>query len=68
MKEALLITQIAVSTTIVVFILIQSKGTGFGRSLTGASFTRRGLEQIVFKLSFVLVIAFIIISVSLLFV
>jgi len=68
MKEILLFTQILVSASIVVFILIQSKGTGFGRSLSGASFTRRGLEQIVFKLSFVLVIFFIIISISLLFV
>lgn len=47
-------------------ILIQSKGTGFGRAWGGsssASFTRRGLEKVVFRATFVFAALFIIVSI-----
>ena len=67
MKETLLIIQMVVSIVLIGLVLIQAKGTGFGRSgfgSSGTSFTRRGLEKFIFKLTFV--IAFIFIGVSML--
>lgn len=63
-KNIILILQAVVSIAAVALILLQVKGTGFGRVWGGgASFTRRGLEKIVFKATFVLVAFFIILSV-----
>ena len=46
-------------------ILIQARGTGFGRGWgsSGASFTRRGLERVVFRLTFIIAAVFIFVSV-----
>ena len=57
MGDILLILQITFSLLLVLVILVQTKGTGFGRAYGGgsASFTRRGLEKVVFRLTFVLV-------------
>jgi protein translocase SecG subunit len=65
MKEAILIVQIATSIALVGFILVQVKGTGFGRVWGGStSFTRRGLERLIFKLTFVA--TFVLIGISIL--
>lgn len=66
MKEVILIGQIVVATFLVIVILVQARGTGFGRSFGGStqsSFSRRGLEKVVFKLTFILVGIFITISI-----
>ncbi|OGM12405.1 preprotein translocase subunit SecG [Candidatus Woesebacteria bacterium RBG_16_34_12] len=65
MQNILLIIQIISSIILVFAILIQSKGTGFTRSwkASSASFTRRGLEKIVFKLTFVITAIFLIVSI-----
>ena len=65
MKEFLLISQIVVSIILVVLVLLQARGTGFGRSMGGGgtSFTRRGLEKLIFRSTFVFVGLFLIISV-----
>lgn len=66
MKQALTITMMIVSIILIVLILIQARGTGFGRSSGlggGASFSRRGLERLIFRLTFVVVALFLIISV-----
>lgn len=65
MKQAVIVFQIVLSIFLVVLILMQSKGTGFARSWTstGASFTRRGLEKIVFRATFIVAALFVIISV-----
>jgi protein translocase SecG subunit len=65
MNQALTIIQIVVSIALVGLILIQARGTGFGRSngMGGASFTRRGLEKLVFRLTFVVSLLFIVTSV-----
>lgn len=64
MNRALLIIQIVISILLVGSILIQSKGTGFARSFKSqASFTRRGLEKIVFRATFVLALLFIVVSI-----
>lgn len=66
MKQILTIIQIVVSVGLICLILIQARGTGFGRSggFGGStSFSRRGLEKLVFKLTFVLAFLFIAISI-----
>jgi len=63
-QNTFLIIQIIISILLVLVILIQSKGTGFGRAWGGkTSFTRRGLERVVFKATFVLAILFILVSI-----
>ena len=63
MKDALLGLQILISSLLILFILVQVKGTGFGRVWGDTtSFTRRGLERLVFRLTIVLSVLFIIVS------
>lgn len=66
MKNILLIIQIVISVGLVSLILIQSKGTGLGRTFGGGSqvsFSRRGLEKFLYKLTFVLAGLFILVSI-----
>lgn len=64
MKNGLTIIQIILSILLMAAILIQAKGTGFGRSWGGSTtFTRRGLEKLVFRATFVLAALFLIMSV-----
>ncbi len=59
----LLILQIILAISLIGTILIQVKGKGFGRVWGGqTSFTRRGLEALVFKATFVIAAAFVIVS------
>lgn len=64
MRNYLLILQITISVVLILFILVQNKGTGFGR-VWGAtsSFTRRGLEKLIFRLTFVLTAIFVVLSI-----
>lgn len=64
MQTGLLVLQIVVGVVLSGLILVQVKGTGFGRVWGGLSnsFARRGLEGFVFKLTFVLAAAFVVIS------
>lgn len=63
MKEVLTLLQIVTGAVLVLFILVQVKGTGFGRVWGGTpSFTRRGLEKLVFKLTFVVSGIFVLLS------
>jgi protein translocase SecG subunit len=63
MKNILFYVQIVLSVSLVAVILIQSRGTGFSRGFgSTSSFTRRGLEKIVFRLTFVLAALFIVVS------
>ena len=64
MRNTLLIFQSIISIVLILFILVQNKGVGFGRVWGGgSSFTRRGLEKLVFKLTFVLTTIFVILSI-----
>jgi len=66
MEKVLLIFQIISSITLVILIIMQAKGTGFGRTFGGGgnvSFTRRGLEKVVFKFTFVVAGIFIAVSI-----
>lgn len=68
MKSVLFVAQLITSLLLIGLILIQARGTGFGRgSASGTSFSRRGLEKLVFRLTFVSVFLFVAISIALLF-
>ena len=65
MSRVLTILQIIVSLVLIGLILMQARGTGLGRTFgggAGTSFTRRGLEKLLFKATFVFVVLFLIIS------
>lgn len=66
MKQVLTVIQIVVSLVLIGLILIQAKGTGLGRTFGsggGTSFSRRGLEKLIFRLTFVFVFIFILVSI-----
>ncbi|MCL4419246.1 preprotein translocase subunit SecG [Patescibacteria group bacterium] len=66
MKQFLTIAQMIVSVGLIGLILIQARGTGFGRSggFGGStSFSRRGLEKLTFRSTFVFALIFIVISI-----
>ena len=66
MQTTIFIIQIILSVLLIIAIILQVKGTGFGRvwgGLGGGSFSRRGLEGIVFKGTFVLSFLFLLFSV-----
>lgn len=64
--SAILVFQIVISVLLIVVVLLQVKGTGFGRVWGGlsASPTRRGLEGVIFKFTFVLTFLFITVSLA----
>ena len=64
MNQVLTILQIVISVILIGLILVQARGTGFGRGggMGGSSFTRRGLEKLIFRLSFVTAFLFIAVS------
>ena len=66
MHNILLFVQIIVSVMLAAVILLQVKGTGFGRVWGGlsTSSTRRGLEGVIFKLTFVLAGLFLMVSLT----
>ncbi|EKD96154.1 MAG: hypothetical protein ACD_24C00163G0002 [uncultured bacterium] len=63
-KEILLISQIVSGLVLIVLISLQVKGKGFGRVWGSAnfSFTRRGLENQVFRFTFVISFIFLLVS------
>lgn len=60
------IAQILISVTLVILLVLQAKGSGFGAALggsTGSMFrTKRGVEKTLFQLTVTLVIIFVLIS------
>lgn len=63
MKELLFVLQIIVSLLLIAAITAQARTGGFARSIGSAqSFTRRGLERLVFRATFVLAFLFIAIA------
>ena len=62
LKDFLHIAQILISVTLVVVVLMQVKGTGFGAALGGAdqSFrTRRGIQRSLHRLTILLIVVFV---------
>ena len=65
METFLLILQAVLSAILIALILVQNKGTGFGRAWGSntTSFTRRGLEKLIFRASFFIAGAFVLVSI-----
>jgi preprotein translocase subunit SecG len=64
-EQYLNVGQILISVVLIVVILLQAKGSGFGAGLGGttSSFrTRRGLEKTLFQATIVLTIVFLAMS------
>ena len=69
MKLGLTITQAIIGILVTILVLIQAKGTGLGRSLSSQTYhSRRGVENLVFRICIFLAVAFVGISVTQLFV
>jgi protein translocase SecG subunit len=63
MKNALFTLQAVSGIVLILSVLVQSKGTGFGRGVGPSSYhSRRGLEKVVFKLTIGTAIVFVITS------
>lgn len=62
MQKILLLGQIVLSILFSVVVLIQARGTGFARS-SSASFTRRGFERFVFRVTFLISGLFLLVSI-----
>jgi preprotein translocase subunit SecG len=61
------VLQIVVSTLLIIVVLLQVKGSGFGAALGGMSGgsvyrTKRGLERTLFQATIILVVVFIFVS------
>jgi protein translocase SecG subunit len=68
MKSLILVLQIITAIILATAILVQVKGVGFGRVWGAAkSFSRRGLESLIFKLTFVVAALFVLFSILSLF-
>lgn len=66
MKNILLILNILVSIAIVALILVQGRGAGLGSAWGGGGEmyqTRRGVEKVTLRLTAVMIVVFLIISV-----
>ena len=62
MSQFLPIFQALSSVLLIILVLLQVRGTGFGRSSNSSSFTRRGIERLVFRATFVTAALFLLLS------
>ncbi len=68
MQQVVQIIQSISAILLIIFVLLQVRGTGFSRSSNSSSFTRRGVEKLVFKLTFVVAALFLTMSAVSLFI
>jgi len=70
MENGLFLVQIILGVILIILVLIQAKGVGlgtpFGGALLTAYSTKRGVEKVVFNLTIVLAILFLLSSLALL--
>jgi preprotein translocase subunit SecG len=65
LRDFLSLAQILVSTLLIVLVLMQVRGTGFGAALGGQDYTfrtRRGIQRSLHRLTIVVVVVFLVIS------
>jgi protein translocase SecG subunit len=61
METLINIGQMVCAGLLIIFVLLQVRGTGFSRG-SAKSFTRRGAEKLIFRLTFVLASVFLLLS------
>ncbi len=63
--DILLVIQIIIAIALTISILLQPRGSGLGKTFGGSdvSFSRRGLDKLIYKVTFVLAFLFIAVSV-----
>jgi preprotein translocase subunit SecG len=69
MKNIVLLIQILISGSLIAVILLQAKGTGLGRAWGGSGEfyrSKRGVEKILFRITIVLAVLFLLSSLALL--
>lgn len=62
MNIVLLVVQLISAILLIAVVLVQSKGSGLGKAWGGGggtSFTRRGLEKLIFRSTFVIAFFFV---------
>lgn len=67
MTTYLNIAQIIVSVTLIVLVILQSKGGSVGRMFGGGGSvfrTRRGVEKVMFQITIVVIVLFFLISIA----
>jgi preprotein translocase subunit SecG len=65
MKVSVTVIQIIVAVILSGLILIQAKGTGLGRTFgQGTYHSKRGVEFVVFRLTILMAVVFVIVSVA----
>ncbi len=65
LRDFLSLAQILISTVLIIMVLLQVKGTGFGAALGGQDSTfrtRRGMQRSLHRMTIVLVAVFILFS------
>ncbi len=65
LRDFLALAQILISSLLIVLILLQVRGTGFGAALGGEDFTfrtKRGVQRSLHRLTIVFVVVFLSIS------
>lgn len=68
MKQFVQLIQAISALLLIIFVLLQVRGTGFGRSTNSSSFTRRGVEKLVFRLTYIVTFIFLLFSAISLFI
>jgi len=66
MQDVLLLAQIVIASVLIALVLIQARGTGLARgwAASSASFSRRGLEKLIFRSTFFISALFILVSLT----
>jgi preprotein translocase subunit SecG len=60
MKNVLIIVQLVTGILLTILVLLQAKGTGLGRTLGSTQYhSRRGMEQLVFRLTIACAVLFV---------
>lgn len=64
MHDTLIVIQTVSGVALSSLILLQAKGIGLGRSITGGGYhSKRGMEVVVFRLTIILSVVFVILSI-----
>lgn len=65
MKDAITVLQVVLGIVLIGLILLQAKGTGLGRNFSSMAYhSKRGVETLIFRITIVLAVLFVGLSMS----